>query len=48
MPQFQVANDPQLTATGRVSGPRGRRSVDLQVIDKGGNVVQKVSVPASF
>jgi hypothetical protein len=31
-----------------VSGPRGRRSVDLQVIDKGGNVVQKVSVPASF
>src|SRR5882762_7493921 len=48
MPQFQVANDPQLTATGRVSGPRGRRSVDLQVIDKGGNVLQKVSVPASF
>ena len=48
MPQFQVANDPQLTATGRVSGPRGRRSVDLQVIDKGGNVLQKVNVPASF
>ena len=48
MPQFQVANDAQLTATGRVSGPRGRRSVDLQVIDKGGNVLQKVSVPASF
>src|SRR5207245_953666 len=24
MPQFQLANDPQLTATGRVSGPRGR------------------------
>jgi TolB-like protein len=48
MPQFQVANDPQLTATGRVSGPRGRRSVEMQVIDKGGNVLQKVSVPASF
>src|SRR5207237_542696 len=48
MPQFQLANDPQLTATGRVSGPRGRRSIDLQVIDKSGNVVQKVSVPASF
>ena len=48
IPQFQVANDPQLTATGRVSGPRGRRSVDIQVIDKSGTVVQKVSVPASF
>jgi hypothetical protein len=48
IPQFQVANDPQLTATGRVSGPRGRRSVDIQVIDKSGSVVQKVSVPASF
>src|SRR5262249_8700555 len=40
IPQFQVANAPQLTATGRVSGPRGRRSVDLQVIDKAGAVVQ--------
>ena len=48
MPQFQLANDPQLTATGRVSGPRGRRSIDLQLIDKAGNVVQKFSVPASF
>jgi hypothetical protein len=47
-PQFQVATDPQLTATGRVSGPRGRRSVDLQVLDKKGTVVGKVSVPASF
>lgn len=47
-PQFQLANDPQLTATGRVSGPRGRRSVDLQVIDKNGTVVQKVSVQAAF
>src|SRR3954468_9258834 len=41
-PQFQVAADPQLTATGRVSGPRGRRSVDLQVVDRNGAVVQKV------
>jgi hypothetical protein len=48
MPQFQLVNDPQLTATGRVSGSRGRRSIDLQLIDKTGNVVQKVSVPASF
>jgi len=48
LPQFQVANEPQVTATGRVSGTRGRRSVDLTVVDKGGNVVQKVSVPASF
>jgi Curli production assembly/transport component CsgG len=48
LPQFQVANEPQVTATGRVSGVRGRRSVDLSVVDKGGNLVQKVSVPASF
>jgi hypothetical protein len=48
LPQFRVANDPQLTATGRVSGPRGRRTVDVQVIDKSGNVVQKVTLSASF
>jgi hypothetical protein len=47
-PQFQIAGDPQLTATGRVSGPRGRRSIELQVIDKSGAVVQKVNVPTSF
>ena len=47
-PQFQVANDPQVTATGRVSGPRGRRSVDVQVLDKGGNVVQKLTVSGAF
>jgi len=47
-PQFQVAADPQLTATGRVSGPRGRRSIELQVIDKSGTVIQKVNVPTSF
>lgn len=48
VPQFQVANDPQLTAIGRVSGPRGHRTVELQVIDKGGNIVQKLEVPGSF
>ncbi|MCA1827379.1 MAG: CsgG/HfaB family protein [Myxococcales bacterium] len=48
VPNFQVANDPQLTAIGRVSGPRGRRTVELQVIDKGGNVVQKLELPGSF
>jgi TolB-like protein len=48
VPNFQVANDPQLTAIGRVSGPRGRRTVELQVIDKGGNVVQKLELPATF
>jgi hypothetical protein len=47
-PQFQVANDPQVTATGRISGPRGRRSVDVQVIDKSGIVVQKLSVQGTF
>ena len=48
VPNFQVANDPQLTAIGRVSGPRGRPTVELQVVDKGGNVVQKFDLPASF
>ncbi|MGZ6142471.1 MAG: CsgG/HfaB family protein [Myxococcales bacterium] len=48
VPNFQVANDPQLTAIGRVSGPRGHRTVELQVVDKGGNVVQKLELPASF
>jgi curli production assembly/transport component CsgG len=48
IPQFQLAPDPQLTATGRVSGPRGRRTVELQVIDKTGTVIQKVNVPTSF
>jgi hypothetical protein len=47
-PQFQVTTDPQLTATGRVSGSRGRRSVELQVVDKGGTILQKVNVATSF
>jgi hypothetical protein len=48
VPNFQVANDPQLTAIGRVSGPRGNRSVELQVVDKGGNIVQKLELSGSF
>jgi len=48
VPNFQVASDPQLTAIGRVSGPRGRRSIELQVIDKGGNIVQKFDLAGSF
>ena len=48
MPQFQVATEPQVTATGRITGPRGNRSIDLQVIDKGGKSLQKLSLPASF
>ena len=48
VPNFQVANDPQLTALGRVSGPRGHRTVELQVLDKGGNTVQKLELPGSF
>ena len=48
VPNFQVTSDPQLTALGRVSGPRGHRTVELQVVDKGGNVVQKLDLPASF
>jgi TolB-like protein len=48
VPNFRVASDPQLTAVGRVSGPRGRRSVELQLVDKSGNVVQKLDLPASF
>jgi hypothetical protein len=43
-----VANEPQLTAIGRVSGPRGHRTVELQVVDKKGNVVQKLDLPATF
>jgi hypothetical protein len=47
-PQFQLTTDPQLTATGRVSGTRGRRSVELQVVDKTGAIVQKVNVLTPF
>ena len=48
VPNFRVASDPQLTAIGRVSGPRGRRNVELQLVDKGGNIVQKLDVAGSF
>jgi Curli production assembly/transport component CsgG len=47
-PQFNLAPDPQLTALGRVSGPRGRRTMTVQVIDKKGNAVQKLELPGSF
>jgi len=48
LPQFTLAQDAQLTALGRVSGSRGRRTMTLQVVDKKGNAVQKVEVPGSF
>ncbi|HUJ27394.1 MAG TPA: CsgG/HfaB family protein, partial [Myxococcales bacterium] len=48
MPQFQVAQEPQVTATGRVTGPRGNRSIDMQVIDKNGVSLQKLSFKAGF
>jgi hypothetical protein len=47
-PQFDLQEQGQLTALGRVSGPRGHRTVELQIQDKGGNVVQKLELPASF
>ena len=47
-PQFTVASDAQLTALGRVSGPRGRRSLSLQLLDKKGNAVQKIDLPGDF
>lgn len=48
IPNFQVANEPQLTVIGRVSGPRGQRDVVLQVVDKTGATVQKLDLPADF
>ena len=48
LPQFQLSKDPQLTATGRVAGPRGRRSVEVQVLDKKGNVVAKLDQQLGF
>jgi hypothetical protein len=33
---------------GRVSGPRGRRNIELQLVDKSGNIIQKLDLPASF
>jgi len=47
-PQFTVAQDAQLTALGRVSGTRGRRTITVQVVDKKGNAVQKLELPGSF
>ena len=47
-PQFTVAKDAQLTALGRVSGSRGRRTITVQLVDKKGVAVQKLEVRASF
>ena len=48
VPQFTLAEPGQLTAQGRVSGPRGHRAVDLQIVDKGGNVVQQLELSGSY
>lgn len=48
LPQFQLSAEPQLAVMGRVAGPHGQRSVQLQVVDKKGNVVAKVDQPGSF
>ena len=50
-PQFALAEQGQrgqLTAQGRVTGPRGHRVVELQVVDKGGNVVQQLELSGSY
>ena len=47
-PQFTVAEKGQLTAVGRVTGPRGHRVVEVQVVDKGGAVVQRLELPGTF
>ena len=47
-PQFTVAKDAQLTALGRVSGSRGRRTITVQLVDKKGVAVQKLEVRAAF
>ncbi len=47
-PQFSLTEQGQLTAQGRVSGPRGHRVVELQVVDKSGNVVQQLELSGSY
>ena len=47
-PQFSVADKGQLTALGRVTGPRGHRVVEVQIVDKGGTVVQRLEQPGTF
>ncbi len=48
-PTLTLANQsPQLNAVGRVTGPRGRRTVEIQVLDKGGKVVQRLEQSATF
>jgi hypothetical protein len=48
LPQFKVTQDGQLTAIGRVAGARGTRTIQMQVMDKSGNAVQKIDLPGSF
>lgn len=48
VPDFKVTGDAQLSVRGRVSGPRGSRTVALQVVDKGGEVLQKLELPGNF
>lgn len=47
-PQFSLVEQAQLTAQGRVSGPRGHRVIELQVVDKGGNVVQQLELSGAY
>ena len=47
-PQFSLVDQGQLTAQGRVAGPRGHRVVELQVVDKSGNVVQQLELPGTY
>jgi len=47
-PTLTLAAEPQLNAVGRVTGPRGRRTIEIQVMDKGGNVVQRLEQSAVF
>lgn len=42
------SESPQLNGTGRVTGPRGHRTVEVQVVDKAGNVVQSIELPGNF
>lgn len=50
-PQFSLADagqQGQLNAQGRVTGPRGHRVVELQIVDKSGNVVQQLELAGSY
>jgi hypothetical protein len=47
-PQFVVGGGSQLKVTGRAAGPRGQRTVQLQVLDKAGTVVTQLEVQQTF